>query len=116
MSISIKANKENLGSLSEVHGVVFINSTKDEPQYRGLKIELIGMEKTSIIVSEKTGESSKSSTKCDYNKFLSKKLYFQVANIQIDQHTVIIPFIIQIINLNLIFYTKGMRYITSWKL
>ena len=93
MSISIKANTENLGSLSEVNGVVFVNSTKDEPQYRGLKIELIGMERTSITVSEHQGESSTSSTKVDFHKFLSKKLYFQVANIQIDQHTVIIPFI-----------------------
>lgn len=96
MSISIVANSETVGSGSNISGVVHINTSKDEPQFRSLKVELIGREKTEIKrtvtcpdhTSQTGGTKTKTETKKETHKFLERAQHLSVGNIKIDNHTV----------------------------
>lgn len=84
MSITINANIDNIRPLSKIQGVVCIKTVKDEPQYCGFIVQLLGRERTQLTVHH--GESS--TTYNQTETFLSNALSLKVANIQVDSHKV----------------------------
>lgn len=93
MSISIKANTNNLGANSEVCGVVYLNTCKEELQFRGVIVELVGKEKTkqTHTVTRQNPEGGTRTERVpvtETSNFLKKKQMLQIAQFPIDNHTV----------------------------